>query len=153
MALVRWHRTAEPLRMLEGLQEEMNRLFNTSLVRFPEFGTTDGAAFWTPALDMHETKDDLVVQCELPGMKLEDINVSLQENTLTIEGERKKIAETKEENYYRVERWYGKFHRAMELPTLVDGEKVHATYDSGVLKIVMPKRPEVKPKQIQVKVS
>ncbi|MFA7006797.1 MAG: Hsp20/alpha crystallin family protein, partial [Verrucomicrobiia bacterium] len=67
--------------------------------------------------------------------------------------ERKKVAETKEENYYRVERWYGKFHRSMELPTLVDGEKVQATYESGVLKIVMPKRPEVKPKQIQVKVS
>ena len=153
MALVRWHRTAEPLRMLEGLQEEMNRLFNTSLVRFPEFGTAEGAAFWTPALDMHETKDDLVVQCELPGMKQEDISVTLRENTLYIEGERKKSTEVKDENYYRAERWYGKFHRAMELPTLVDSEKVHASYEGGVLKITMPKRPEVKPKQIQVKVS
>lgn len=153
MSLVSWHRTAEPLRMLEGLQEEMNRLFNTSLVRFPEFGTAEGAAFWTPALDMHETKDDLVVQCELPGMKQEDISVTLRENTLYIEGERKKSTEVKDENYYRAERWYGRFHRAMELPTLVDSEKVHAAYESGVLKITMPKRPEVKPKQIQVKVS
>jgi len=139
--------------MLEGLQDQMNRLFDTSLVRFPEFGTPEGATFWTPALDMHETKDDLVVQCELPGMKLEDISVSLRENTLTIDGERKQTNETKEDNYYRMERWYGKFHRAVELPTLVEGEKVHAAYENGVLKVVMPKRPEVKPKQIQVKIN
>jgi len=153
MSIVRWHRSADPFRVLEGLQDQVNRLFNTSLIRFPEFGAPEGATFWTPALDMHETKDDLVVQCELPGMKLEDINVTLRENTLIIEGERKQSSEVKEENYFRAERWYGKFHRAIELPTLVDGDKVHATYENGVLKVVMPKRPEVKPKQIQVKVT
>jgi HSP20 family protein len=152
MAILRWHRAADPFQALEGLQEEMNRLFNPSLGRSPLFGDR-GDTMWTPAIDLYETKDDLVVKAELPGLKLEDINVSLRENTLTIEGERKHEEEVKDDSFYRVERWHGRFFRSLDLPTMVDADKIQATYENGVLRVTLPKRPEVKPRQIKVQVA
>ncbi|MCX7824670.1 MAG: Hsp20/alpha crystallin family protein [Verrucomicrobiae bacterium] len=155
MAIMKWTRpTWDPFRAMEELQEEMNRLFSSSLARFPETGTRRVAdTFWTPPMDIYETKDELVVQCEVPGLKQEDINVTVHDDTLVVEGERKQSSEVKEENYYRMERWTGKFYRAIDLPHTVDSEKIRATYESGVLKVVLPKKPEAKPKQIQVKVN
>lgn len=132
---------------LTRLQNELNRLFN-----FPE---AEGDYFegWFPALDVQEDKDQLTVTAELPGMKKEDIDVSVHENTLIISGEKKcEQAETKGETY-RSERCYGKFHRAITLPWSVEAAKIDANYRDGVLKIMLPKSEQAKPKQIDVKVS
>jgi HSP20 family protein len=139
---------------MENLHEEINRLFGTSLARFPEVATRrTGDMFWTPPMDVYETKDELVVHCELPGLKQEDISVTIRDNCLVVEGERKESSEVKEDNYYRMERWSGKFYRSLDLPHTVDADRIRATYESGVLKVMLPKKPEAKPKQIQVKVS
>jgi len=155
MPIVKWTRPSwDPFRTMENLQDEMNRLFSTSLARFPELASRQVAeSFWTPAMDVYETKEDLVVHCELPGLKQEDIHVTIEDNCLVFEGERKQSSEIKEDNYYRMERWSGKFYRSFELPHSVDAEKIRATYESGVLKVILPKKPEAKPKQIQIKVS
>ena len=155
MPIIKWTRPSwDSFRTMENLQDEMNRLFSTSLARFPESGTRPVTeSFWTPAMDVYETKDELVVHCEVPGLKQEDINVTVHDNTLVVEGERKQSSEVKEDNYYRMERWAGKFYRAIDLPHTVDAEKIRAIYESGVLKVMLPKKPEAKPKQIQVKVG
>jgi len=153
MALVRWtpHRELwDPFASLAELQEEMNRLFDTSLRRV-ERGEFEGA--FLPAVDVVEEKDCYLVKAELPGISKEDVNVTLQDNYLTIKGEKKHEAETKEANYYRRERAYGMFSRTIELPTGVDAKKIDAHFKDGVLSVRLPKTEEAKPKQIEVKVN
>jgi len=107
---------------------------------------------WTPALDLYQTTDDVVALVELPGMRKEDIEISLHDGTLTISGERN--SETAEgDKTVRTERFVGKFRRSVSLPTRVDANKVNATYKDGILTITLPKAEEVKPKQIQVNVG
>ncbi|MDQ2919350.1 MAG: Hsp20/alpha crystallin family protein, partial [Verrucomicrobiota bacterium] len=107
---------------------------------------------WTPALDLYQTTDDIVAVVELPGMRKEEIEISLHDGTLTISGERKDEKANDDKNA-RTERFVGKFRRSVSLPTRVDGNKVSANYKDGILTVTLPKAEEVKPKQIQVNVN
>ena len=145
--LTRW----DPFRELATLQNQMNRLFQDS------FGTSReesmAAASFAPAVDIYEDEHDFTLKVEVPGIEEKDIDVRLENNTLTVRGERKLEKEEKEENYRRVERQYGSFSRSFTLPPIVDAENVHASYDKGVLEIRLGKKAEAKPKQIKVNVE
>ena len=132
---------------LTDLREEIDRLFEVPLSRTSEF------LGWTPAFDVYEEKDNFVVKAEVPGMKKEDINVSLHDGNLIISGERKGEAKNEGTEYYRAERLFGKFQRTVTLPTTVDTGKVKAEYKDGVLTVTLPKAEEAKPKQVDVNVS
>lgn len=108
-------------------------------------------ATWAPAVDIYETDNEIVVKAELPEVKKEDVYVSIENNLLTIRGERKFSEETKKENYHRVERSYGEFMRTFTLPSFVDANKVNAEFKNGMLVVTLAKREEAKPKQIEVK--
>src|SRR6202167_1190972 len=145
----------ESLREFSALQERMNRmnrLFRES--NSPE-GPEEALTTTTlaPPVDIYEDEHNIVLKIEVPGIDEEDIDVRIQDNTLTVHGERKIEKEEKEENFRRVERQYGSFTRTFTLPTTVDSEKVSATYEQGVLKVALPKKAEAKPKQIKVTVS
>jgi len=105
---------------------------------------------WAPALDVFEKEDRYVVKAEVPGMKEGDIDISVIGDTLTVKGERKAESEVKEEDYYCCERSYGSFSRSIVLPSNVDAKKIEASYEDGVLEVILPKAPEVKPKKISV---
>jgi HSP20 family protein len=150
MAIMRW----EPFRDLLSLQERMNRLFEESARgagRGHEEDWTMGA--WAPAVDIYESGSDVVLKAELPGLDLKDVDIRIENNVLTLKGERKTDNEVKRESYHRVERSYGAFTRSFTLPSTVDTNAVKADYKDGVLRIVLPKREEAKPKQIQVNVT
>jgi HSP20 family protein len=138
-----------PLDRLAMLRDEFNRLFEWTAP------SRDSGFFsgWTPALDVYDDKDRLVVKVELPGLKKDEINISLHDGTLTVSGERKAEHEVKEGQTFRSERYFGKFQRNLTLPTAVDSGKVQAAYTDGVLSIDLPKAEEAKPKQIAVSVS
>jgi HSP20 family protein len=131
------------------LRGELDRLFDRSFG--PALRTPGSFSHWAPALDVYQDKDQFTVVAELPGLKKEDIELSLHEGVLTISGERKQ--EKKNEEGYRNERFFGRFQRSVTLPASVDGTKVKATYQDGVLKVVLPKAEEAKPKQIEVSVG
>lgn len=136
---------------LEGFQNEMNRLFNGTLHRPGKKG--NGGALWAPAVDIIDEKDDIRVRADLPGMKKEEIEVSVNNDTLSIKGEKKEEKEIKEKDYVRSERYYGAFQRSFTLPAGVDPQKVNAAYKDGVLEITLPKREDAKPKQIKVDIK
>ena len=142
----------EPFRELSSLQDRINRVFRESYS--PE-GRDESltTSSYAPAVDVYEDEHNVTLKIEVPGIDDKDIDVQLENNTLTVHGERKIEKEEKEENYRRVERQYGSFTRTFTLPTTVDSEKVSATYDKGVLKIALPKKAEAKPKQIKVTVG
>ncbi|MEJ2635719.1 MAG: Hsp20/alpha crystallin family protein [Calditrichia bacterium] len=150
MAIVRWR----PGRDLLNMQDEMNRMFDrffgSSLSEDQEMLSP---AFWHPRVDIYETEDEYVVTAELPGMKREDIHISFNNGNVVIEGERKSEKEEKDVNYHRVERSRGKFSRSFQLPTKINQDKINASYKDGILEVHLPKAEEVKPKQIEVKVS
>ena len=134
-----------------NLRDEINSLFETPLAS-STMRQAQLFSGWTPALDLYQTNDDIVALIELPGMRKEDIEISLHDGMLTISGERKD--ETPEgEKTARTERFVGKFRRSISLPTRVDANKVNATYKDGLLTVTLPKAEEVKPKQIQVNVG
>jgi HSP20 family protein len=155
MTLIPWQRRDEwnPFRDLLDLQKEMNRLFDTSLSRSFERKDflTDG--FWAPAVDIHEEKDKYIIKADLPGIKQEELDVSVEDDTLTIRGERKLEKEEKQKNYYRSERAYGAFQRSFALPSSVDAAKINASYKDGVLHITIPKTEETKKKSIKIDVK
>jgi len=140
-----------PFEQLNSLREEINRLFDAPFSGW----LTPGEFFngWAPALDLKEEKDNLVAAVELPGMKKEDIEVSVSDGVLSISGERKREEKSEEEGVYRSERYYGRFHRTITLPKPVKVDAIKATYKDGVLTVVMPKTEEAKPKQIEVSVG
>jgi HSP20 family protein len=105
---------------------------------------------WSPSVDIFETEGEIVVKAELPGMDRKDIALHLENNVLSIRGERRFEKETKEENYHRIERSYGNFSRSFSIPATVDEEKIRADYKDGVLKIILPKKEQAKPKQIKI---
>ena len=143
MAVVRW----DPFRDLNVLQERMNRLFEDAGRTWP---SDDPAATttWSPAVDIFETEGEIVVKAELPGMERKDITLNLEKNVLSLKGQRHFEKETKDDNYHRIERSYGAFSRAFSIPATVDEEKIRADYKDGVLKIILPKKEQAKPKQI-----
>src|SRR5271166_2194115 len=145
--LTRW----DPYREFSSVQDRLNRLFNAS---FNE-GRDESLATSTfaPAVDVYEDEHNVTLKIEVPGIDEKDIDVRIENNTLTVHGERKFEKDEKEENFRRVERQYGSFTRSFTLPPTVDPEKVSATYDKGILKITMAKKAEAKPKQIKVNVG
>jgi HSP20 family protein len=132
-----------------GLRDQFSRLFD---IAFPT-RTAESFGDWTPALDAREDKDKYTVAVEIPGLKKEDINVSVHDGVLTVSGERKSEKEVKEGTVHRSERYYGKFSRSVSLPAEVRADKVSATYKDGVLTVEIPKAEEAKPKTVEVKVS
>ncbi len=145
MTISRW----DPFRDLSVLQERMNRLFEDA-GRGWKGDEPSATTTWSPAVDIFETQDEIVVKAELPGVDRKDISLHLENNVLTLKGERRFEKETKEENYHRIERAYGGFSRAFSIPGTVDEEKIRAEYCDGVLKIALPKKEQVKPKQIRI---
>lgn len=145
MAVVRW----DPFRDLNTLQDRMNRLFDDA-GRTWRTDEPSATTAWSPAVDIFETEGEIIVKAEVPGMERKDITLHLENNVLTLKGERRFEKETKDENYHRIERSYGGFSRAFAIPATVDEEKIRAEYKDGVLKIVLPKKDQAKPKQIRI---
>ena len=142
----------EPFRELSTMQDRINRAFRESYNGSDRDDSLTTSSF-APAVDVYEDEHQVTLKIEVPGIDEKDIDVQVENNTLTVHGERKIEKEEKEENYRRVERQYGSFTRTFTLPTTVDTESVTATYDKGVLKIALPKKAEAKPKQIKVNVG
>jgi len=136
---------------LSSLRDELDRLFESPWIELAR--TSQLLSGWTPALDVHEDKDNFVVQAELPGMKREEIDVSLHDGALSLSGERKTEKKYEEAEVYRTERFFGKFQRTVTLPAPVAADKVKAQYKDGVLTITLPKIEAAKPKQIDVNVN
>jgi HSP20 family protein len=146
MAITRW----DPFREVVALQNRVNSLFRD----FNENGDSPlTAASFVPAVDVYEDAAKVVLKLEVPGIEEKDLDVRVENHTLTVKGERKFEKEEKEENFHRIERRYGSFYRAFTLPNTVDTENVDAKYNAGVLKLELKKKPEAQPKQIKVNVA
>jgi HSP20 family protein len=148
MALVRW----EPVREISSIQSEMNRLFN-NFFDTPTTGNGSATGRWLPAMDVVEADDHFVLTADLPGLGEEDVNIEIEENVLTVSGERKSEHEDKREGFVRVERSYGSFRRSLTLPKGVDADAVSANFDKGVLEIRIPKPEERKPRKVAIQVG
>ena len=147
MALIRW----EPVRELNTIQSEMNRLFNTFFENPGQQGTGTGTARrWIPAMDLVETDEDFVLRADLPGLNEQDVNIELEDNVLTLSGERKAAHEERGEGYYRVERASGAFSRSLTLPDGVEPDRVQASFDRGVLEVRIPKPERRKPRKVTI---
>lgn len=139
----------DPFRELRALQDEVNRVFSGSLARSGgDEGIARGA--WQPNVDIYENQGQIVLEAELPGMNREDFDLSVENNVLTLRGERKFEKQTEGDNYHRVERAYGSFTRSFTLPPTVQTENAKAEYKNGVLRVTLPKREEVKARRIQI---
>jgi HSP20 family protein len=136
---------------IEELQQEMNRLFDMTIHSPMKKG--DGGSHWSPTMDMIDEKDKIMVSMDMPGMKKDDIEISLQNDMLMVKGEKKEEREINEKDMVRSERFYGTFQRAIPLSASVDESKVEANYKDGVLEIIMPKKEEAKQKQIKVNIK
>lgn len=147
MTLVRW----SPLRDLVGMQSEMNRLFDDFFTRSSE--NVDQPNVWSPMVDISESNNEVLVIAELPGLQKEDVKINLQDNVLSLEGEKTQETEEKGKCFHRLERGYGKFERSFVLPTAVKSDKVKASFKDGVLEIKLPKADEAKPRQIDISVQ
>jgi HSP20 family protein len=145
MNIIRW----TPFRDLVTAREKMNCFFEEDFTSRGEEKDM-AASTWTPSVDIYENENELVLSAETPGIEDKDIEIKIENNTLSIEGERKIEKETKEENYHRIERSYGSFYRSFTLPTNVNQDNIKAEYDNGILRISMPKKPELKPKKVKV---
>jgi HSP20 family protein len=149
MTLTKW----DPFKDLLSLQDRMNRLFDESVRNVKPGDEALSSAIWSPAVDIYETDDEVVVKAELPEVDQKDIDIQIENNTITLRGERKFNKETKKENFHRIERAYGAFSRSFTLPGTINQEGIRADYKDGILKISMPKREETKPKQIKVAIT
>lgn len=148
MAITRF----DPFREFATLQERMNRLFGDAYLRQDESVTASGT--WAPPVDIYETADHaIVVKADLPDMTREDIEVTVEQNTLTLRGTKKLPADVKEEQFRRIERTYGTFSRSFTLPNTVDASRVAADYRNGVLTVTLPFREESRPRTINVEVA
>ena len=145
MSIVRY----DPFRDLRTLQEEVNRLFSTGLT--PSFGDEGiGRGAWNPSVDIYENKDHIVLEAELPGMNREDFELTIENNMITLRGERRFEKKDDSDNYHRVERSYGSFTRSFTLPQTVTGDGATAEYRNGVLRVTLPKREEAKARRIEI---
>ncbi|HUR44301.1 MAG TPA: Hsp20/alpha crystallin family protein [Candidatus Saccharimonadales bacterium] len=145
MTLTRW----SPLHQLSNIRDEIERMFENPYSPLLE----DNQSFftgWGPALDLHEDKENIFVKAEVPGMKKEEIEISLHDGTLTLSGERRESTPEAGVTPIRTERFAGRFSRSVSLPSSVDADKVKATYRDGILTVVLPKAEDAKPKQIQI---
>jgi len=146
MSITRW----DPFRNLSTLQDQVNRLFETN---FPARSDNSALTTWAPPVDIYETENELVIKADLPEMNEKDLDVRVENNMLTLRGERKFEEKVKEDNYLRIERTYGSFSRSFSLPNTVNTEAIKAEYKNGVLRVELPKRAESKPKQVKVNVT
>ncbi len=146
MAITRW----DPFREMYSLQSRLNSLLEDANRGNDELTTTGN---FVPPVDIFEDGNRIVLKLEVPGMKQDDLKIQVENNALLVRGERKFEQETNEKNYHRIERRYGSFARSFTLPNTVDTDKVQAHYDAGVLSIELGKKPEAKPKQIQVSIG
>ena len=145
MSIVRY----DPFRDLRTLQEEVNRLFSTNLT--PSFGDEGiGRGAWNPNVDIYENKDQIILEAELPGMSREDFDLTIENNVITLRGERRFEKKDEADNYHRVERSYGSFTRSFTLPQTVSGDGAAAEYRNGVLRVTLPKREETKARRIEI---
>jgi len=142
----------KPFRELERMRREMDRLWDSFFEGRPS-RKVEEVEEWSPTLDVSETKNDLVVKAEIPGIDPKDIDISLANEMLTIKGEKKQEKEEKEENYHLIERSYGSFARTIRLPREVQSDKISASYKNGILKVTLPKSEEAKKKEIKIKVE
>jgi HSP20 family protein len=147
MSITRW----DPFQNLATLQDQVNRLFETPFAGHRTENSNLTA--WAPAVDIYETENELVIKADLPDINEKDLDVQVENNMLTIRGERKFEKKVNEDNYLRVERTYGSFSRSFSLPTTVNTESIHAEYKNGVLTVQLPKRAESKPRQVKVNVT
>ncbi|HTX75958.1 MAG TPA: Hsp20/alpha crystallin family protein [Terracidiphilus sp.] len=145
MAITRW----DPFREVVALQNRVNSLFR----EMNEGDNPLTTASFVPAVDIYEDAKKVVLKLEVPGMEEKDLDVRVENNTLTVKGERKFEKDEKEENFHRIERRYGSFYRAFTLPQTVDTEHINASYNAGVLKLELAKKAEAQPKQIKVNVA
>ena len=148
MILFAWHTERGPF---ARLREEMNRLLDRNFLGVGPLGGWFGRSARHPRVNLSETTDAVLVECELPGVAREDVDISVERGVLTIRGERKPPAERRAEGYHRRERSWGPFERRVELPAKVDVENVKAKLTNGILEITLPKSPEAKPRRIEVK--
>jgi HSP20 family protein len=149
MTVSRW----DPFQDLLAIQDEMNQLFGRAMGEGRQ-GRSQGQAgqrMWAPALDISERKDAYVVTIEVPGVRPEDLDITLEDGLLTIQGERQFTQESSEQQFHRVERRYGSFRRSITLPARVQAEQIEASFENGVLEVVVPKAEEAKPKKISVR--
>ena len=146
MTVVRW----QPVRESRSLHQEINRLFGTLLETPTVFGNGGTARHWIPAMDLVENDEGYVLRADLPGLSEDDVKIELEENVLTISGERKTESEQRKGGYVRVERASGSFKRSLTLPSGVDPQSVAATFDAGVLEITIPKPAERKPHRVAI---
>src|SRR5215470_19170095 len=144
--IARW----EPFRGVNTLHDQFNRLFNDV---FERKGEETSLSAWAPAVDIFETEHELVVKADLPDVEAKDLDIRVENNVLTIRGERKFEKKVSEENYLRVERSYGSFARSFTLANTVNTDAIRADYQNGVLTLTIPKREEAKPKQVKVNVN
>jgi HSP20 family protein len=138
----------DPFRDLRTLQDEMNRLFSGTFSRGSQDEVLRGA--WSPSVDIFENKNEIVLEAELPGMSAEDVNISIENNVLTLHGERKFEKKDEGDNFHRVERSYGSFTRSFTLPPTVSSENANAEFNNGVLRLTLAKREEAKPRRIEI---
>ena len=156
MAVMRWRPFGQRLepwggaRELGDIQSEVNRLFDTFFGRSAPQGVPERA--WAPAADMYETKDELIIKADLPGMSEKDVQVSITGDLLSLKGQRMEAEDVKPEQYFRAERWAGRVERVFQLPIPVQADKVRASYREGVLTVTLPKVEAVKPKEIKIDV-
>lgn len=149
MAVTRW----DPYRDVVALQNRMNSIFQDFSRNTNGDGEMVATAGFVPPVDIYEDEHKLVLKLEIPGIRQEDLDVRMENNTLSVKGERNFQSEGKEENFHRVERRYGSFYRAFTVPNTISPENIKADYDTGVLRLELQKRPESKPKQIKVNVG
>jgi HSP20 family protein len=150
MTMTRW----DPFNDLLRIQERMNRMFEDSLVRSREGGEpTRDRGGWTPAVDIYETPDKVVLLADLPGVTQEELDVRVESNTLILRGQRRMEKDLHEENFHRMERGTGAFMRSFTLPTSIDQERIRAEHRNGVLRVELPKADEAQPKKIQVEMK
>ena len=153
MAIERWRpfgTFVERGDSVRDIQGEMNRLFDSFFGRPLAAGRATGSSVWTPVVDVYETKDDFVLDFELPGIREKEVSLSITGDLLTVKGERQFNQQRKDDAYHHMERAYGKFERTVQLPLPVQAARVTATYRDGVLEVKLPKAEEIKPKEIKI---
>jgi HSP20 family protein len=149
MSLIRW----DPVRELEDMSERLNRMFTRPRARTEQGNETMTVADWAPIVDIEEGENEYHISAELPGLRRENVKITLQEGVLTLQGERKQEHDEKGKRFHRVERSYGAFVRNFALPDVIDEGKVSAEFKDGVLHIRLPKSEKAKPRAIEVKVA
>jgi HSP20 family protein len=147
MGVMRW----DPFRDLLSIQDEMNQVFRRAIGQGGQSEPGEGRALWAPALDISERKDAYLVTVEVPGVKPEDLDVTLEDGVLTVQGRREATRDSSDQQYHRVERRYGAFRRTVTLPTRTKAEAIEASFENGVLEIIVPKAEEARPRKIEIR--